>query len=53
MQLETKVKITTYTTSVKTTFKVRDNGATVIHDDGTDGIQFDQGPFSISFETSE
>ena len=38
MQLDTKVKITTYTTFVKTTFKVTDNGATVIHDDGTDGI---------------
>ena len=29
MQLDTKVKITTYTTFVKTTFKVTDNGATV------------------------
>ena len=41
IQLDTKVNITASTTSVKTTFKVRDNGATVIHDDGTDGIQFD------------
>ena len=53
MQLDTKVNITASTTSVKTTFKVTDNGTTVIYDDGTDGIQFDSGPFSVSFETSE
>ena len=53
MQLNTKVKITASTTSVKTTFKVTDNGSTVIYDDGTDGLQFDSGPFSVSFETSE
>ena len=35
MQLDTKVKITASTTSVKTTFKVTDNGTTVIYDDGT------------------
>ena len=53
MQLDTKVNITASTTSVKTTFKVTDNGTTVIYDDGTDGLQFDSGPFSVSFETSE
>ena len=53
MQLNTKVNITESTTSVKTTFKVTDNGSTVIYDDGTDGLQFDSGPFSVSFETSE
>ncbi len=53
MQLDTKVNITASTTSVKTTFKVTDNGTTVIYDDSTDGIQFDSGPFSVSFETSE
>ena len=53
MQLDTKVNITAATTSVKTTFKVTDNGTTVIYDDGTDGLQFDSGPFSVSFETSE
>tara|TARA_A100001011_G_scaffold356082_1_gene399875 strand:+ start:900 stop:1856 length:957 start_codon:yes stop_codon:yes gene_type:complete len=53
MQLNTKVNITASTTSVKTTFKVTDNGSTVIYDDGTDGLQFDSGPFSVSFETSE
>ena len=41
MQLDTKVNITASTTSVKTTFKVTDNGTTVIYDDGTDGLQFD------------
>ena len=53
MQLNTKVNITESTTSVKTTFKVTDNGSTVIYDDATDGLQFDSGPFSVSFETSE
>jgi len=53
MQLDTKVNITASTTSVKTTFKVTDNGTTVIYDDSTDGLQFDSGPFSVSFETSE
>ena len=53
MQLESKVKITASTTSVKTTFKVTDNGTTVIYDDGSDGLQFDSGPFSVSFETTE
>ena len=41
MQLDTKVNITASTTSVKTTFKVTDNGTTVIYDDGSDGLQFD------------
>ena len=53
MQLDTKVNITASTSSVKTTFKVTDNGSTVIYDAGTDGLQFDSGPFSVSFETSE
>ena len=53
MQLDTKVNITASTTSVKTTFKVTDNGTTVIYDFASDGILFDSGPFSVSFETSE
>ena len=53
MQLDTKVNITASTSSVKTTFKVTDNGTTVIYDGGSDGILFDSGPFSVSFETSE
>jgi hypothetical protein len=53
MQLDTKVNITESTTSVKSTFKVTDNGTTVIYDDSTDGILFDSGPFSVTFETSE
>ena len=53
MQLDTKVNITASTTSVKSTFKVTDNGTTVIYDDSADGILFDSGPFSVSFETTE
>jgi len=53
MQLDTKVNITASTSSVKTTFKVTDNGTTVIYDDAVDGLQFDSGPFSVAFETSE
>jgi len=53
MQLDNKVNITKSTTSVKTTFKVTDNGTTVIYDDASGGLQFDSGPFSVSFETSE
>jgi len=53
MELDTKVNITESTTSVKTTFKVENNGTTVIYDDVADGIRFDSGPFSVSFETTE
>ena len=53
MQLDDTVEITSSTTSVKTTFKVENNGTTVIYDDVADGIRFDSGPFSVSFETSE
>jgi len=53
MQLDTKVNITAATTSVKTTFKVENNGTSVVYDDINDGIRFDSGPFSVSFETSE
>ena len=53
MKLDTKVNITESTSSVKTTFKVEINGTTVIYDFASDGILFDSGPFSVSFETSE
>ena len=53
MQLDTKVNITAATTSVKTIFKVENNGTSVVYDDVADGIRFDSGPFSVSFETSE
>ncbi len=53
MQLDDAVEITSSTTSVKTTFKVENNGTTVVYDDVADGIRFDSGPFSVSFETSE
>ena len=53
MQLDTKVNVTSSTSSIKTTFKVTDNGTTVIYDNASDGILFDSGPFSVSFETSE
>ena len=53
MQLSEKVNITTSTSSIKTTFKVTNNGTTVIYDNSADGILFDSGPFSVTFETSE
>ena len=53
MQLDTKVNITAATTSVKTIFKVENNGTSVVYDDVADGIRFDSGPFSVSFETTE
>ena len=53
MQLDTKVNITAATTSVKTTFKVENNGTSVVYDDVADGIRFDSGPFSVTFETTE
>ena len=53
MQLDDAVSITSSTTSVKTTFKVENNGTSVVYDDVADGIRFDSGPFSVSFETSE
>ncbi len=53
MQLNDAVNITSSTTSIKTTFKVTNNGTTVIYDNSGDGILFDSGPFSVTFETSE
>jgi len=53
MQLDTKVNVTASTSSIKTTFKVTNNGTTVIYDNSSDGILFDSGPFSVTFETSE
>ena len=53
MQLNDAVNITSSTTSIKTTFKVTNNGTTVIYDNSADGILFDSGPFSVTFETSE
>ena len=53
MQLNDAVNVTASTTSIKTTFKVTNNGTTVIYDNSSDGILFDSGPFSVTFETSE
>ena len=53
MQLNDAVNITSSTSSIKTTFKVTNNGTTVIYDNSGDGILFDSGPFSVTFETSE
>ena len=53
MTLNDAVNITASTTSLKSTFKVTNNGTTVIYDDSADGILFDSGPFSVTFETSE
>ena len=53
MQLDDDVNITASTSSLTATFKVENNGTTIMYDDGSDGITFDSGPFSVSFETSE
>ena len=53
MQLDDAVNITSSTTSVKTTFKVTNNGTTILYGDSADNILFDSGPFSVTFETSE
>ena len=53
MALNTPVNITANTTALQATFTVTNNGTTVIYDDEADGLLFDSGPFSVSFETSE
>ena len=53
MDLNTNVNITSNTSALQATFTVTDNGTTVIYDDEADGLLFDSGPFSVSFETSE
>ena len=53
MQLNNAVNITSSTTSLKSTFKVTNNGTTVIYDDSADGLLFESGPFSVTFETRE
>ena len=53
MELNDEVNITTSTSALQATFTVTDNGTTVIYDDEADGILFDSGPFSVSFETTE
>ena len=53
MTLDDDVNITASTSSLQATFTVTDNGTTVIYDDVADGIRFDSGPFSVTFETSE
>ena len=53
LALNTNVNITRLTTTLQATFTVTDNGTTVIYDDSADGLVFDSGPFSVTFETSE
>ena len=53
MALNSDVNITANTTALQATFTVTDNGTTVIYDDEADGLLFDSGPFSVTFETSE
>ena len=53
MALNTDVNITRNTTALQATFTVTDNGTTVVYDDESDGLLFDSGPFSVSFETIE
>ena len=53
MTLNDAVNITSSTTSLKSTFKVTNNGTTIIYGESADNILFDSGPFSVTFETSE
>ena len=55
--MSSAVDITSATTGLKATFVVTNNGASVMYDgsaNGGDGeIEFDSGPFSVSFEVIE
>jgi len=53
MKMSSAVKITDKTKALKATFVVTDNGATVILDNSNNWIEFDSGPFSVSFEVVE
>ena len=44
------VNITPSTTGLKATFVVTNNGASVMLDQANNEIEFDSGPFSVSFE---
>tara|TARA_Y100001968_G_C19326608_1_gene702085 strand:- start:245 stop:1168 length:924 start_codon:yes stop_codon:yes gene_type:complete len=53
MNMNNSVDITTSTKGLKATFVVTNNGASVILDQTNNEIEFDSGPFSVSFEVIE
>ena len=53
MNMNSSVNITSATTGLKATFVVTNNGASVILDQTNNEIEFDSGPFSVSFEVIE
>ena len=53
MNMNSAVNITSATKGLKATFVVTNNGASVMYDQGNNWIEFDSGPFSVSFETIE
>jgi len=53
MNMSSTVNITSATTGLKATFVVTNNGASVIMDQTNNEIEFDSGPFSVSFEVIE
>ena len=53
MNMSNSVNITANTTGLKATFVVTNNGASVIYDSTNNEIEFDSGPFSVSFEVIE
>ena len=53
MNMTNSVNITSATKGLKATFVVTDNGTSVMYDSGNNWIEFDSGPFSVSFETIE
>jgi len=53
MNMSSPLNITSTTKGLKATFVVTNNGATVLLDQANNWIEFDSGPFSVSFETIE
>ena len=53
MNMTNSVNITSATKGLKATFVVTNNGTSVMYDSENDWIEFDSGPFSVSFETIE
>ena len=53
MNMNSTLNITSATTGLKATFVVTNNGASVILDQPNNEIEFDSGPFSVSFEVIE
>ena len=53
MKMSSQLDITSATKGLKATFVVTNNGASVILDQANNWIEFDSGPFSVSFEAIE